>query len=120
MPKENARVEQFVAQLEAPLDQVVANLRVLLHELTPEAKESIKWRSVHYELNGDLCMLVPAEGYIRLAFFQGADLPDPFHTLEGSGEAGGRHVKIADPDRAGTAEIGDLIKSAVRLNASGS
>ena len=119
VPEDSEQVDLFMSRLTSPLDEVAARLRALIRELVPEATESIKWRNLHYELNGGLCMVATARGYLRLEFFKGSSLPDPQRILEGSGKAGGRHVKIADLDTVGRKEVRNLIAAAVRLNTSG-
>lgn len=63
-----------------------------MKEPAPAARESVKWRNLHYKLNGGLCMLVPAKNYIRIEIFKGASLPNPSRILEGTGKAGRRYI----------------------------
>lgn len=116
MTTDSEQVSLFLSGLTPPLDDVAARLRALVRELAPGAVESIKWRNLHYELNGGLCMVASARGYLRLEFFKGSSLPDPQRILEGSGKAGGRHVKLSNPEDAGRKAIADLIAAAAKLN----
>ena len=64
-------------------------------------------------------MIAAARDYLRLEFFKGSSLPDPQHILEGSGKAGGRHVKLSNLEEAGLRAVADLIAAAARLNTGG-
>ena len=116
MSQDSDQVCRFLSRLTPPLDDVAGRVRALVRELAPEATESVKWRNLHYELNGGLCMLAAGRGYLRLEFVNGASLPDPNRVLEGSGRAGGRHIKLADPESVGGTEVRDLLRAAVSLN----
>jgi hypothetical protein len=111
------RVDAFVGSLKPELRGLFADLRKLVRETVPEARETVKWGYPCYEQNGNVCSLMPAEGYVRLQFFRGAELQDPQALLEGTGK-GMRHVKVRHAVTLRQA-LRALIAEAANLNAKG-
>jgi len=112
------RVDAFVGSLKPELRGLFADLRKLVRETVPEARETVKWGYPCYEQNGNVCSLMPAEGYVRLQFFRGAELGDPDGLLEGTGK-GMRHVKVRDAAGMPRQALRALIVEAANLNAKG-
>ena len=86
----------------------------------PRISETTKWNYpawVHSGKRGNMCSIMGANGYVRLQFFRGTELPESESRLEGTGK-GMRHLKVwcdrAFPDEA----IRSLVSDAVSLHGS--
>jgi hypothetical protein len=94
-------------------------LRALIKELIPEAKESVHmgWEVLSFgsgEKMGDtFASLAHRPTYVNVQFADGTDLPDPKHRLEGTGKRM-RHVKIHSEEEARAPELRALIKAAAK------
>ncbi len=87
-------VAEHIASLPAELAELATELRALILKTLPTANESIKWGYPVYELDGMVCSIRHARGYIALQFFTaGIYLLDPQGLLQGSGQKM-RHTKI--------------------------
>ena len=63
-------------------------------ELTPDAKEEIKYGGLVFIINDILfCGIFVRKKHISVEFVKGAEMQDPDNFLEGSGKFG-RHIKI--------------------------
>ncbi len=111
------RVDGFISGLKPELRGLFADLRKLVQEAASGARETVKWGYPCYEQNGNVCTLMPGEGYVRLQFFRGSELDDPDRLLEGTGK-GMRHVKVRHAVTLRQA-LRSLIAQAANLNATG-
>ena len=62
----------------------------------PRISETTKWNYpawVHAGKRGNMCSIMGANGYVRLQFFRGVELPEAETRLEGTGK-GMRHLKV--------------------------
>ncbi len=112
------RIDVFIAGLDPPVKEVAEALRQLVGEAAPEAQEAVKWGMPTWEQNGLMCSIAPAQGYVRLQFFRGADLKDPEGLLEGTG-IGMRHVKVRSIDSLRRDALQALVKEAIKRNRAG-
>ena len=91
-----------------PLRPIAAALRKAIVEIDPNACEVVRLgdRAATYgvgprKMIDGYAYILPYKEWVNLGFYQGADLTDPEHVLEGSG-AKMRHVKnrsLADVNR---------------------
>ena len=87
----------------------------------PSVSETTKWNYpawVYAGKRGNMCSIMGANGYVRLQFFRGAELPDAESRLEGTGK-GMRHLKVWCNRELPTEEIVGLVRDAVTLHGQG-
>ncbi|HKZ54155.1 MAG TPA: DUF1801 domain-containing protein [Anaerolineales bacterium] len=108
-------VDGYILGLEGWQREVVTQLRKIVREAAPEAKESIKWAQPVYESHGPFCYIKAFQSAVNIGFWRGADLKDPGRLLQGSGEKM-RHVKLTDEDAIQAEVLADFVRQAVRLN----
>jgi hypothetical protein len=108
-------VDDYLAALPAPQQEIVAALRELIHKVAPRLHEAIKWRNLFFCDKGDVCAIVAYRKHVNLGFAHGADLSDQEGLLEGTGK-GIRHVKIGTVKDIRKGPIAALIKEAVKLD----
>lgn len=111
----NRAVDRYVDDLSGWQQEVVADVRQIVKDASPDSTESVKWGQPVYEQNGPFAYVKAHKNSVNLGFWRGADLKDPKGLLEGSG-ANMRHVKIKKPDDVTKKEFQALVKQAVKLN----
>ena len=116
--KGKSLVEEFIERQNAALRPLLIAIHRLMQEAAPEMREAIKWGLPCYEQKGNVCSIMPANGYVRLQFFRGADLQDAESLLEGTGKAM-CHVKLRELDHLPSEAIKALVRDAVRVDTSG-
>ncbi len=109
-------VSAYIATLRPPIRGVVSALRRLVHEVAPEAKETLKWGIPTYSLERIVCYILPTKGHVTLGFYRGADLSDPHGLLVGEGKKL-RHVKISKVKDTRNRALKRLVREAFKLNA---
>ena len=111
-----AEIQAFIRQSPAPIRPLLRELRKLVRDTLPDAREEIKWGRPAYSLRRIVCYLAAADGHASLGFYRGVELDDPKNLLEGSGKKL-RHVKIARATDIRKRALGALLKSAAALDA---
>ncbi|MCY3567342.1 MAG: DUF1801 domain-containing protein [Chloroflexi bacterium] len=107
-----------LGEVERPVALAVRDAVRLAVGDNPRISETTKWNYpawVHAGRRGNMCSIMGANGYVRLQFFRGAELPEAETRLEGTGK-GMRHLKVwCDGEFPGKA-IGSLVSDAVSLH----
>ncbi len=112
-------IDGHLSKVNPALHDLVRELRRIILESLPGASEAIKWRNLIYEKNGVVCGIVAHSSHVNLQFWRGAELTDPERLLEGTGKAGGRHVKVRTPDDVHENAFKALLKEADALDSTG-
>jgi hypothetical protein len=97
---------------------IVFELRNTIASVCPGVDESIHKRGMTYfdasrggHVSANICQIVIFEDHVRLAFIQGAFLPDPQHLLRGEEERiAMRFVEIHNYEKAPWEDLKELIK----------
>ena len=110
--------EELLVHNKPEAQQLALDLRALIHDLLPKAKEKIHrgWGVADYGLDSPgrgFLSIGPQKGYVNLYFMNGVDLPDPTGLLEGTGKRL-RHVKIRKPDDLKNEALQALIRVAAK------
>ena len=119
-----SRFERYFAELEEAERGVALKIRDAVREAVgdnPRVSETTKWNYpawVHEGKNGNMCSIMGADGYVRLQFFRGAELPEAETRLEGTGK-GMRHLKVWCDCEFPAGKIRELVSDAVLLHGSG-
>jgi len=108
-------VDGYISGLDGWQRDVAAQLRQIVREAAPEAKESIKWAQPVYESHGPFCYIKAFENAVNIGFWRGVDLKDPGGLLQGSGVKM-RHVKLTEADVIQADALADFVRQAIRLN----
>jgi hypothetical protein len=124
MPNRSELVDEIIANTPGWRGDVLARLRELIHEADPDITEDAKWKrptnplgTPTYEHGGIVCTTGPLKERVRLAFAEGASLPDPHKVynamLEGNKT---RAVDVRENDTLDEDGIRGLVRAAVELN----
>ena len=108
-------VDGYISGLESWQAEIVSQVRGIILQAAPQAKESIKWAQPVYESGGPFAYMKAFKKAVNFGFWRGIDLDDPKGILEGSGDKM-RHVKLTSLEDIDAAQFADLVRQAVELN----
>jgi hypothetical protein len=97
---------------------VLAAIRMLVKDVHPDAVETVRlgdravtWGWGPAKMKEGYVYALPYISHVNLGFYQGADLPDPEHRMEGEGK-NLRHIKIRAREDLDAPAIRQLIEAA--------
>jgi hypothetical protein len=110
--------------IEPRLMDIVFEIRNIIAGVFPAAAESIHKRGMTYfdasrggHVSANICQIVIFDDHVRLAFIQGAFLPDPRHLLrEEEGRIAMRFIEIHNYESAPWEDFKELIKASVAFD----
>jgi hypothetical protein len=108
-------VDGYIAGLESWQAEIVSQVRGIILQAAPQARESIKWAQPVYESGGPFAYMKAFKKAVNFGFWRGIDLDDPKGILEGSGDKM-RHVKLTSLEDIDAAQFADFVRQAVELN----
>ena len=109
---QNAEVEQYVEGLEPHQKKLVLEMREAVLSTDDRIKEGIKWGSVAFFNNSNICGYRVAKKHVTLLFMEGASLNDKYGILAGNG-AKARTYKAVEGDEINAAALSDLVQQAL-------
>jgi hypothetical protein len=105
----------LVRELSPPIRSLVQKLRTFIQKHAPDLDEQVKWGSLCSVGNKIVCYIHPHATHVDFGFFQGANLDDPKHVLEGKGKFL-RHVKVRAAADIRERELAKLLRQALKLD----
>jgi hypothetical protein len=100
--------------------KMIARLRKLIHEASPEITEDWKWGTPVFAYKGNVVATGVFKDKVKLNFFKGASLADPKKLFNAGLEAkASRSIDLDEDSKIDEAALKELIRAAVALNASG-
>ncbi len=96
----------------------MAEIRRIIHETVPDVTEEVKWMGTPtWSHNGILCICNPFKDFVKVTFYNGAQLKmDKLFNAELEGNKW-RAIKIYEGDKVNAAGLKKLLLAAVALNA---
>lgn len=95
-------VDEFVQASVLPeFRATVERIRIMMHELAPDAEEGINYGIPAYKMKRIIALISPTKKNITLAFSRGAEFEDKYGLLRGIGDVS-KHLKFkseADVDK---------------------
>lgn len=114
------RIDDQIAELADWRGEMLARLRKLIHETSPDIAEEWKWGTGVWSHKGMVCSVGVFKDHVKLNFFKGASLADPHGLFNAGLEAKAtRAIDFNEGDEIDEAALKDLIRSAVAYNLSG-
>ncbi|MBA3525689.1 MAG: YdeI/OmpD-associated family protein [Pseudomonadota bacterium] len=107
------RVDAYIARAQPFARPVMEHVRERVHEVLPQAEETLKWSAPAFTLDGKIVLMLAAfKAHAALNFWRGQELRGEASSGEGMGQFG-KLTSVADlpPD----AELERLISEAARL-----
>lgn len=83
LPKKDLRIDDYIAQAAPFARPILRHLRKAVHAGCPEARETIKWGSPHFEYKGPLCGMAAFKAHCAFGFWKAS-------LVLGDGTKGGR------------------------------
>lgn len=108
----NQEIETYVDGLTDFQKELVLNLRDIVLSADKRIQEGIKWGSIAFFNEKNICGYRVAKAHVTLLFMEGAGLDDKFGILEGSG-AKARTIKVTKAEEIHAEGIKDLVKQAL-------
>jgi uncharacterized protein YdhG (YjbR/CyaY superfamily) len=106
-------VDEFVKQKVLPeYRDIVAELRTLMRECAPNAREVISYGVPMYKQRRTLAVISPTKKGITFALSKGADFEDRYGLLEGEGKVS-KNVRMKDLKQVNREALRYYIKQAV-------
>lgn len=109
-------IQNYVDSLSELQKSLILEIREVVLNVNPSIEESIKWGSICFHLNGNLCGYRVAKAHVTLLFFEGAALDDKGKILSGTG-AKARTFKYDGKNPIPIENLKDLVQQAIALNA---
>jgi hypothetical protein len=114
------RIDKHIAELSDWRGDMVARLRKLILEVTPEVSEEWKWGSPVWAHKGNVVSAGVFKDHVKLNFFKGASLDDPNGLFNAGLEAKAtRGIDLYEGDQLDQAALKELVRAAVDHNKSG-
>jgi hypothetical protein len=113
----DARVDAYIARASPFAQPILAALRAQVHAHCPEAEETLKWGAPHFQYRGRiLCSMAAFKAHCAFGFWLG----DLMGLEARASEAWGQFGRLTSADQLPpSAEMGALIREAMRLTDSG-
>jgi hypothetical protein len=100
--------------------QMLARLRTLILQASPELAEEWKWDTPVWSYKGNVVAGGAFKDHIKLNFFKGASLKDPNRLFNAGLDAKAtRGIDIHEGDKIDEPALKDLVREAVAYNQSG-
>jgi len=115
MQNSSRAVDEFVNKLPEKIQQFVEILRRIILTSSEQIREQIKHKIPFYSFKGNLCYINPSDEKVVLGFSRGADLPDEFRMLVGTGKSV-RHVIFNASQKIDEDKVRNLIYEALIVN----
>jgi len=85
-------IEKFLKSYDSPVPELASHVRQFIKKEIPGIEErlDIKAKIIGYGFgsgySGMICTIILSKKGVKLGFYKGTELPDPFHLLQGSGK----------------------------------
>ena len=86
-------VREFVEGLDESKKGVVLKLRKVVLDAIPGVQELIKWKTLTYQRNEVICMILVFKNQVNLQIWRGAEVENKSGHLEGTGKSM-RHLTV--------------------------
>ncbi len=106
-------IEDYLNGLSDFQKEIVMAIREVVLGADSRMKEAIKWGSIAFFNDKNICGFRVAKAHITLLFMEGAALKTP-NILAGEG-AKARTYKVSDIDQIETAALSNLVKESLEL-----
>lgn len=115
--KQTDNADSMIASYTDWRGDLLAKLRKLVNEASPDLKEGWKWSVPVWESNGLVCAISAFKDHVKINFFHGVSLPDPKHLFNsGLDSTDHRSINFSENENVDEVALRQLIKEAVAYN----
>ena len=113
-------ITKQIANLPDWRGKMLARLRKLIIEASPDVTEEWKWETPVWSHKGNVVAAGVFNDHVKLNFFKGASLKDPKHLFNAGLDAKAtRAIDFGESDKIDEPALKELIRAAVAYNMSG-
>lgn len=114
------KIDKHVKDLPGWQGKSLARLRKLILQAAPDLTEEWKWETPVWSLKGNVVAFGVFKDHVKLNFFKGASLADPYGLFNAGLEAKAtRAIDFAEGAAVNESALKELVRSAVAFNTSG-
>ena len=115
------RVDAYIAALPQWQQDILTEVRALIHEADPEVTETIKRRvQPYFVLQGNVCAFLAAKDHVNVFLYDGAIVPDPEGIITaGHGNATARTVAYREGETVNAPALTAMIRQIIANNRAG-
>lgn len=114
------KIDKLVKDLPGWQGKSLARLRKLILQAAPDLTEEWKWETPVWSLKGNVVAFGVFKDHVKLNFFKGASLADPYGLFNAGLEAKAtRAIDFAEGVAVNESALKELVRSAVAFNTSG-
>ena len=119
-PSASQNITKFIADANDWRGEVLARLRQVIGDASPDLVEDWKWGGPVWVYKGNVVALGAFKDHVKVNFFKGAALDDPSGLINAGLEAKTtRSIDIHQGEKIDEAALQDLVRSAVKLQTAG-
>jgi hypothetical protein len=108
------QIDKQIAGLTGWRGQTMARLRNVIGGADPKLTEQFKWNTAVWSAKGNVCALGAFKDHIKINFFKGALLSDPYHLFNSGLEAkASRSIDLYEGDAVNESHLKALVRAAV-------
>jgi hypothetical protein len=123
MPRNNTdpRVDAYIESLPEWQQAICQQVRGLVHAADPAVVETIKrTRQPYFTLNGNICALLAAKGWVNIFLYDGGIVPDPQGIITGGHDnKTGRTIAIRQGEEINAPALTAIFKQIIANNRAG-
>jgi hypothetical protein len=110
-------IDKQIAALTGWRSRTMARLRNVISDADSKLTEEFKWNTAVWNANGNVCALGAFKDHIKINFFKGASLPDPYHLFNSGLEAkASRAIDLYEGGAVNESNLKALVRAAVAHN----
>ncbi|MBJ2121612.1 DUF1801 domain-containing protein [Arthrobacter sp. MSA 4-2] len=115
------RVDAYIDALPQWQQDILTEVRALIHEADPEVTETIKRRvQPYFVLQGNVCAFLAAKDHVNVFLYDGAIVPDPEGIITaGHGNATARTVAYREGETVNAPALTAMIRQIIANNRAG-
>jgi len=114
------QITHYIAELTDWRGKMLARLRKLILEASPELAEEWKWDTPVFAYKGNVVAIGAFKDHLKLNFFKGAAIKDPKKLFNAGLDAKAtRGIDIKEGTAIDESALQELVRAAVALNSSG-
>lgn len=113
-PIKNKDIESYLNDLEDFQKEIILSIREAVLSVDDKVKEGMKWSSIAFFNNKNICGFRVAKLHVTLLFMEGAALSDKHNILQGKGVKA-RTYKINNVLEVNSEAIAGLIKESLQF-----
>lgn len=111
--KMNPEVTKYIDGSAEHHQEIMTELRKLIHAIAPNTKEQFKWSRPVFGMEKDFCYLKATKKHVTLGFFEFDKITTNKDLIEGSGQSM-RHVKLSNVTEIEALQIKKMIEEVLK------